>query len=132
MIGQTEATEYWRNDAHRVDGATNVVVVAREREPFSATAPTDCIARLEDLNRQASSGQHYTGGQAVRPGADDYRVERGPGHVTFVCSHRAAIMAIAPATHIAKSVLPITGRRLPWTLAAALVGEKRLPHVTGC
>lgn len=132
VIGQTKAVEDGRYDAHRMDRGTHVVVVARERQRFCAAAAANRAASLQDFNREASSGQDDRGGEPVRTGADDYRVERWPAHERLVCSHRAPSVTIAPATHTAKSVLPITGRRLPWMVAASFVGENRLPSVMGC
>ena len=59
-----------------MDGAANVVMVARERQALGATPAANRLSRFENLDRQARACQDHRRRQTVRAGPDDHRIAR--------------------------------------------------------
>ena len=129
VIGQAEVREDRRHDAHRVDGGANIMQMPRECQTLGPTSAANGFLRFENFDRQASAGENHGRRQAVRTRADDHRIARRRCHAELNCMPWAAIEATSRTTQMAKSVLPITGRRVPWTLPAEPEGVNKFPCV---
>ncbi len=72
---EAEGAEEPRGERHRVDRRADVMVEAREGEFRGPRPAADGVAPLHHLHVQASSRKGHRGGEPVRAGADDHRVE---------------------------------------------------------